>query len=287
MDLAFASPGLFQCVDDWAVDHDNNPGSDHELIWFTVTQWDNEESYVNHPRSQPYVWKEVDWDYMLETVGDCVAEVQGQIEDLCTKDDVDENDVDKAVELLTEALQAAMARNLKRRKQARNAKRWWTDELAKARKDLNVSRRRAQHTRGGSDYADYKRKRIEYQRLIKATKADCCFEYLGSLKGTQVLEINRYLKPKATKKIAAIRDDNMTYTNWEDKERVFLRDLFPRMESQQGDRSQHIQDALAQSLRRDLGQQDVLLWSRNSTPTQPDLIFDGRKLQEAIMTSSS
>lgn len=73
LDLTRASPRMRHITEGWAIDHDSNPGSDHELIQFNVQHQVLRSQFANHPKSQPYVWKDVDWEDLESKVGVEVA----------------------------------------------------------------------------------------------------------------------------------------------------------------------------------------------------------------------
>lgn len=293
IDLTLVTTDLLQFIDEWAVDGDRNPGSDHELIWFSLQQRPSPDEYANHPTTQPYVWKEVDWDTFREALTTSTAEFADIFDALCDTP----SGIDHCIEMLTRSIQTVMEENLPKRKPSPRAKRWWNKELEELRHIMNTARRLHQHMREERHAISYRSLRNRYQRAVKKAKRDCWAKYLDSLRGVKVFDVYRYLKPKSSKKLSAIVEDGVTYESWDDMEKIIRQKMFPHLPSSDTNTSQEDLDLSAsQNIRHSLALPDntsVLRpkWNANGNtckrPTMPHSPLTMPELEKAIFSSNS
>jgi len=133
------------------------------------------------------------------------------------------DEVDTAAAALREAMTATLDRFAKKKRSCARSKRWWTEDLAKLRKELGAERRRP------AGIGRVQEGRRNLRRAIRKAKRDCWNRFLQEGKGAYIWTATRYTTPRIDKVGHALAaEDGSIAEGRHDREQAILQAHFPQ-----------------------------------------------------------
>jgi ribonuclease HI len=197
---------------------ENDHGSDHYPI---ETILDLTPRLIP-PTNPPYNFAKTDWK-ILET------KLQRYLPPLPERYTTTSAEmVDKLANDITEAINKAITETTPRKNPSPFSKRWWNEDLTRARKELNQARNLHKRTNSNVDWEEWKKKRNEYNQKIRNAKHNTWKEFAGSADEKSIWNIKKYMNSKPTQHY--IPTINTADTN-EEKANRFREVLLPTLSS--------------------------------------------------------
>ena len=257
-DNVFCNSALQPYVLICEVNSQHRPTStDHFPI---TTQLDLPQSRIHSDPSCNF--RTADWDDFKNALGERL--------DLLPKPGPVENIEQLTImgDCLTQAIQETIKDKITRSKPRPDAKRWWSDDLNKQRKELNRLRSDSYRNRtiaNHSSHRELRRKSRAYGRAIITTKRKHWAEYLEEMVESDIWTANRYLKepvgdggapriPMLTTRDEEGRDKEVNDS--EEKANIFATTFFPPppLRNEEDDAPYDYPDPLPDPLPPDKGQ---------------------------------
>ena len=159
---------------EWAINTDDTFGSDHAAIQWTLDAGTHEIPNITGAR---YNIKDVNPQEWQAAFRQAIAERENELSPLLSDNAPTDDYLDRAANLLTEAMQQATTATAKAKRPSPKAKPWWTPELSEAAKRVNQARKEAWTferqfgTRDRALRSKINRARNHLKRLCKFQKA--------------------------------------------------------------------------------------------------------------------
>jgi hypothetical protein len=161
LDLVFCSPEIHGRIISCDSDHDDHiPGADHLPVHTVINT-----STPTIQRLPGRNYRDTPWEKFESSLARRLSQLRSWDADTITSPD----DLDRQVQLLTEAIQATIEEHILRRQITPYSKRWWTPELKMLRKEYAKADRAHFHTKDTEREEELREKRNRARNLYTAT----------------------------------------------------------------------------------------------------------------------
>ena len=196
---------------------ENDHGSDHlpiETVLDLTPQ-------LTTPTQPPYNFIKTDWKALKIKLQEYLPPLPER-NTLTTT-----NAIDSLAINITKAINKAIAETTPRKKPSPFSKRWWNDDLTRARKELNHLRNLHRRTNSNADFVEWKKKRNEYNQKVRNAKYNMWKEFVESADEKSIWTIKKYMNSTPTQHyIPTINETAMTN---EEKAKQFRDVLLPSL----------------------------------------------------------
>src|SRR5579859_1041882 len=141
-----------------------------------------------------YNFKKTDWD-LLKTK---IIELLPPINRTITDEPVSPTMVDQLAQDITVALAKAIEYTTPRRRICPLSKRWWTEELTKARRETNKARNKFKRTGYEEHRESWKGREKEYRAKIKRSKRSTWRKFVKEADETTIWKLKMYMDSTPT-----------------------------------------------------------------------------------------
>lgn len=197
-----------------ALNHDH--GSDHYAILTTLDM-----RPVRWEQKPMYDFEKMNWEHLKSEL----AELLPPVDHIATGESSPER-IDRLAEDITNALTTAIEHSTPRRRICPFSKRWWTDELTKARRETNKARNRFKRTGDEIQGELWKRKEKEYRGKIKKAKKITWRKFVKEADEKTIWKLKKYMDSD-TPTSSYITTLNGTVSSNDEKVEIFKSTFFP------------------------------------------------------------
>ena len=183
-------------ISDWKV-HDEDSFSDHKMISFECN------TSVSRTETLIRALRKADWSKVTS-----MTVIPGDYKEVPLRTI---EDIDKEEEAITEHLTRVLD-ELAPKKPLPNRKPqpWWSDEIARLRREVRRIHKRARRSGNSSLWSEYKERRKEYQKLINGNKKSCWKTHCSRMSGRSLVNVLK--EKKFDRDIGMLRKPDGTLT---------------------------------------------------------------------------
>src|SRR5579859_6755908 len=219
IDLVWGNEHMVNSAMKCHIATENDHGSDHLPI-DTILDLTPRTATLLHP---PYNYAKTEWKTLKAKLSEYLPPLP-EIDTLTTTTAID----DMATRV-TEAINRATEETTPRKKPSPFSKRWWNNDLTNVRKELNCLRNIHRRTNSNIDCIEWKKKRNEFNLMIKRAKYNTWREFVGAADEKTLWTIRKYMNSMPTQHY--IPTINRTATTNEEKAEQFRNVLLPSLAS--------------------------------------------------------
>lgn len=225
IDLTFISPELNTNQTEWFIDKEEDSGSDHELIKFSIDF--RLENLVENPiHSSQYKLDKADWDKINKDLEKMKLESQFQWNITEYTAENLENEANKLEKLILTVIN----QNIPKKRFSEYSKPWWNENLTILRKEMKKIKKQWQNNI--STWQDFQNSRNIYFSAIKDAKSQCWNNFLENAEGKDIFKAFHYTKQRMTQKLPILeyKQNNLEYKaiSFDEKCQAFLSTLFQK-----------------------------------------------------------
>lgn len=224
LDLTFASPTVFDSIQNWAIDSEASSGSDHAVLRFELQSL--QHTTVPAPTSNRYNWKKADWELFGKTLLQATA-TKADVWNLALSHPHYHHNLDLAAELLRDSILTAITAAVPLARPSPQSKAWWTEELTVKRKAMARRERHWKLFRTEDTMGLFKLARHEFGKALHSAKTSHWDQFVAQAQGKDLYTIFAYTKPKRVQRTSVLQANGQTATVFKDKAQLFRHTLFP------------------------------------------------------------
>jgi exonuclease III len=212
IDLVWGNAQMEEKVLRCKVAHNHDHGSDHFPILTTLDM--KPERIEQVPM---YNFERTDWSLLKTKIVEFLPPI--------TDEPASPAMVDRLAEDITAALAKAIECTTPRRRISPFSKRWWTEELTKARRETNKARNKFKRTGNEEHQKVWKKREREYRAKIKKAKRRTWRKFVKEANEKTIWKLKKYMDSTPTS--SYIPTINETAASNDEKAEIFKSTFFP------------------------------------------------------------
>jgi hypothetical protein len=212
IDLVWGNAQMEEKVRRCKVAHNHDHGSDHFPI---ITTLDLKPEKMEE--TPMYNFEKTNWGLLKAKIIELLPPI--------TNEPASPMMIDKLAEDLTAALAKAIECTTPRRRICPFSKRWWMEELMKARKEMNKVRNRFRRTKNEEDQRIWKDREKKYKGKIKKCKRNTWRKFVVEADEKTIWKLKKYMD--STPMSSYIPTINETAASNDEKAEIFRSTFFP------------------------------------------------------------
>ncbi|KAH8146911.1 uncharacterized protein LAJ45_08990 [Morchella importuna] len=225
LDLAWDSNSIHLCTK-WELVQAEDTGSDHALIRLRIGKVNLEETY--NPLESQYNFRKADWKKAIDAAREQRTRLREE-----WKRAQDNEDMDDMAKIIETIILAAIEEGVPKTRRSWRSKKWFDQAVKEKRKRMARSRRWCRVGERESEEAETRRaewrlKRNDYFREIRKKKKECWYKFVGEAEGNDLWGVWRLVCKKRYAKTPTIEHENTTVVTFKEKEKIFIKQLFPK-----------------------------------------------------------